>query len=105
MTRNQMGIQVLRLLERYHVGAENAITSREIGRIFNLSARKVRSIISDLRTLGQPIGSSNDGYFYAETVDEVEQTISDLLGRIKKVINATDGLVTSQKLFREDEIS
>ena len=97
--------ELLSLLKNGYVGAENYITSAEIEKALSINDRTVRNIINKLRTEGQPIGSNTDGYFYAQNVEEIEQTISCLLGRIKKVITATDGLVTSQRKFRITEES
>ncbi len=94
---------LLELLKNKHIGAENYITSAEIEEKLEIKGATVRQIINSLRSAGQPIGSNTDGYFFAQNVEEVEQTISGLLGRIKKVITATDGLVTSQKQFRTEE--
>ncbi|MFI3226633.1 MAG: hypothetical protein R3Y09_04390 [Clostridia bacterium] len=96
-------IELLALLQNYYVGAENYITSKEIEKRLQIQSRDVRKIVNSLRQAGEPIGSNIDGYFYAQNIEEVEQTISAMLGRIKKVIVATDGLVASQRKFRTEE--
>ena len=98
-------VELLDLLKNNYVGAENFITSTEIEKALSINDRTVRNIINRLRSEGQPIGSNTDGYFYAQNAAEIDQTISNLLGRIKKVITATDGLVTSQRKFRITEES
>lgn len=101
MTKYQeQKLNLLLVLSRAYLGAENYISNKELEKILNTDGRVIRKIVNALRCEGYPIGSNTDGYFYAQNVEEVEQTISQLLKRIKNVINATEGLVISQKAFR-----
>ena len=54
-------------LERYHLGANSAATSRELELTFGIKGIEVRHLVNRLRRDGVPIASSGSGYFYAAT--------------------------------------
>ncbi len=58
-------------LERYHLGASNAATSRELELTFGIKGIQVRHMVNALRREGVPIASSGDGYYFAATDQEV----------------------------------
>ena len=57
-------------LERYHLGANSAATSRELELTFGIKGIEVRHLVNRLRRDGVPIASSGSGYFYAATEQE-----------------------------------
>src|SRR5699024_7574084 len=69
-------------LERYHLGANSAATSRELELTFGIKGIEVRHLVNRLRRDGVPIASSGSGYFYAATEQEVRATIAHLTRRI-----------------------
>ena len=69
-------------LERYHSGASNAATSRELECAFGIKGKELRDAVNALRREGVPIASNGSGYFYAATEQEVRATIAHLTHRI-----------------------
>ena len=56
-------------LERYHSGASNAATSRELECAFGIKGKELRDAVNALRREGVPIASNGSGYFYADPPD------------------------------------
>lgn len=72
-------IILLRYLKDRHTGEENAVFSRELEYMLDMSGRDIRRIISALRKDGVPICSDyHKGYYYAEKQSEVERTLKGL---------------------------
>lgn len=72
---------VLNVLSR-HIGSGKGIAMRELEQQLDLSARKIRMHISDLRADGHAIcGTPEQGYFIAETAAELENTCEFLRSR------------------------
>lgn len=67
------------------VGEENSITATEFRPLFNISSREVRRIVHSLRVCGYPIGSSNKGYYLAQTKQELKGTINFLRSYIRQI--------------------
>lgn len=61
-------------LERYHSGASNAATSRELECAFGVKGKELRDTVNALRRESVPIASNGSGYFYAATEQEVRAT-------------------------------
>ena len=80
-------------LYHYHSGERNIISSRELEATFRIRGSELRRMINHLRADGIPICSTDKGYFYAETNEELERTIRQLQSRIKKIARAEHGLV------------
>ena len=79
-------------LKRYHLGEENAVTSRELEAAFNIRGKNLRNLINTLRRSGVPVASNARGYFYAATAQEVRDTIAHMSHRIIGIARAIDGL-------------
>lgn len=71
-------------LERYHSGASNAATSRELECAFGIKGKELRDAVNALRREGVPIASNGSGYFYAATEQEVRATIAHLTHRDRR---------------------
>ena len=69
---------VLNYLKGNHRGEEQAVSSKELEQLFSLEGRSVRRIISALRQEGHPICSSQKGYYYAASQQEINETIARL---------------------------
>ena len=82
-------------LEKYCKGQENAVSSKTLEAVFYLKNRDIRYIINRLRSNGKAICSDQKGYYYAETKDDVNRTISQLNNRIVKITKAKNGLENS----------
>ena len=95
---NQSG-DVLSYLRDKHTGARNFVTSAVIESIFGISGVTLRQIVNKLRCDGQPVCSDVNGYFYAENRGEINNTVTQLLGRTKKISDAAQGLVLSHQIF------
>ncbi len=80
-------------LEQSHRGEGNAISSRELERIFHLKGADVRRMVNLLRSESKPICSNAMGYFYAADMTELRQTISQLNGRVQMIERARNGLM------------
>ena len=91
-------------LERYHLGASNAATSRELERdLWHQGHRGAPSWSIGLRRDGVPIASSGSGYFYAATEQEVRATIAHLTRRIGGIAAAIRGLNRSLERFDTEQ--
>ena len=88
-------------LREKHTGAENFVTSRVIENAFGMNGATLRQIINKLRCNGQPVCSDVNGYFYAKNRNEINNTLSQLLGRTKKINEAAAGLVLSHQIFHD----
>ena len=86
-------------LERYHLGASNAATSRELEIVFSVKGIEIRQVVNALRREGIPIASSGAGYFFAETEQEVRDTIAHLTHRISGISAAIRGLNHATERF------
>ena len=86
-------------LERYHSGASNAATSRELECAFGIKGKELRDAVNALRREGVPIASNGSGYFYAATEQEVRATIAHLTHRIGGIAAAIRGLTRSLDVF------
>lgn len=75
-----------RYLKDRHTGAENAVFSRELEYMLDMSGRDIRRVISALRKDGVPICSDyHKGYYYAEKQSEIEHTLKGLGEHIEGV--------------------
>ena len=82
---------------REHLGKENQIKAREIADMIESTENdrtvysKTRKIITGLIEEGYPIGSSNKGYFWLETKEELEETIIQELALEKDDFEVING--------------
>ena len=74
--------QMLRLLKKYHWGRARAVPLNTLAKELATSTRKVRKIKNYLVIEeGQPIGSTADGYFYAESREELSHFVAEYMAR------------------------
>jgi len=72
-------IILARYLKDRHSGEDNAVFSRELEYMLDMSGRDIRRVISALRKDGVPICSDfHKGYYYAEKQSEIERTLKGL---------------------------
>mgnify|MGYP003457154528 FL=1 len=88
-------------LKEYHTGERNIISSRELEISFQIRGPELRNVINAQRGQGYPICSTDRGYFYAETEEELQRTIRQLRSRIKKVAHAERGLTKALEQFSD----
>ncbi len=77
-------------LKGEHQGKSKAVHSRELERLFSIDSRSMQRVIHYLRKQGHPICSSEIGYFYAETQQEINETVrrmNTLMRSISKTCN------------------
>lgn len=89
-------------LRKNHTGREQAVYSRELQRLFCIDGRNLRRKISSLRQDGFPICSDENGYYYADSQKEINDTVARLNELVTKVSNARTGLLYSSVLSTED---
>jgi len=75
-----------------HRGRDNAVHSKAIEKDLGLSNRSVRTYISSLRKAGEPICSSEKGYWIASSPQEINGTVKRLGVFSREVDNARTGL-------------
>ena len=83
---------VLEYLKEYHSDEKNALKGREICTLFNVTSKQVRNIVNDLRQNGEPICSSNYGYWYSKDPEDLEATIARLSAQVVNMEKAIEGL-------------
>lgn len=82
-------------------GESNRITSAEISQLTSMKGSTIRKIVNNSRANFVPIASDENGYFIAETPDELDHTIAQINSRIHKMIQAREGLKKAQRLMME----
>ena len=97
-----MDEQVIEYLMKYRVGEANAVTSRELERIFHLRGAEVRKLVNRLRRKGFPVCSYAQGYYYAETEEELTHTVRQLLSRSREITAAAIGMMKAFPQYRND---
>lgn len=88
-----MKTRVLALLKATAIGGHNAVKAPKIRDYTGIGDSKLRAIVNQLRTEGHPICSDSRGYFYAQSSDEVKQSIRSLSNRADNIGLAIDGLI------------
>ena len=74
-----------KILSALREGEENAISLCEMQRITGLDNRSTRLIIESLRREGYVIISSNKGYYFPKTLDEISHYINKESKRAKSI--------------------
>lgn len=65
-----------------HVGVDNAISAKELSEKFNISERKLREYVSEMRRsneLEKLVMAGNNGYFICTDADEFNRAVHRLL--------------------------
>ena len=86
-------------LEIFHSGEQYAATSRELESAFDVKGAALRKQINALRREGVPIASGDNGYYSAETEQEIRRTIAHMKHRISGISTAIRGLEKSLEHF------
>lgn len=92
MVLNELEKDIAVYLERHCLGKDRALLSRELEFKFSTTHTTIKLTVNHLRSEGVPICSSANGYYYAETEEDVLSTIRQLRGRIEKISCAERGL-------------
>jgi hypothetical protein len=96
--RYKQSEDILSYLRNRHTGAENFVTCAVIENVFGVSGVTVRWIVNKPRCDGQPVCSDVNGYFYAKNRNEINNTVTQLLSRTKKINDAARGLALSHQI-------
>lgn len=88
-------------LRKYHTGRSKAVYSCELERLFSLDGRTLRRKISSLRQDGFPICSDETGYYYAETQEEINDTVCRLNSLVLRISNARTGMLYASVMSNE----
>ena len=85
--------RLLEYLKLNHTGKEKAVSSKDLERLFSLNGRTIRKKINKIRQDGKPVCSDQNGYYYAETQEDINKTIRWLNDLVTGVSNARTGLL------------
>lgn len=83
---------ILEYLKEFHSAESQAVKSREIRTLFNLTDKQVRNVVSQLRQDGKPVCSSSCGYWYSEDPDDIGRTIHRLDAQVENMSISIIGL-------------
>ena len=90
------------LLKKYHTGMERSISGRELELALGINRNTIQKQIHKLRMEGVPICSSNAGYFYAETRQELTETASRFNQRIRTMVQTENQLLNTMPDEKEE---
>lgn len=85
-------LTILAYIAKNAKGPEKAKTASDIQDATGVRPPQLRAIVNTLRKEGYPIGSGQDGYFYARSYRELLPTIDHLNGRVSAINEALGGL-------------
>ena len=77
------------------VKKDGPVRSKIIEEALDLRGVEVRAMVNFLRKRGYPIGSSSKGYWYAQNMDEISDTIKHLYQRKTSIQSVISGLENS----------
>lgn len=94
---------IIDYLMEYHNTEKKAINSRSLCELFNLHSKQVRSLVSVMRQNGEPVCSSNNGYWYSTEIENIDRTIKRLAEQVKNMNRAIEGLNKAKERVIEYE--
>ena len=84
--------QILDYIKRWHRGRQRAITYKELAKVLRINERELRNVIASLVTKGEPIGASQEGYFWITSEEEYQIARAEIISRIDKLRQRLEGL-------------
>ena len=84
--------QILDYIRRWHRGRQRAITYKELAKVLRINERELRNVIASLVTKGEPIGASQEGYFWITSEEEYQIARAEIISRIDKLRQRLEGL-------------
>jgi hypothetical protein len=84
--------QILNYIKHFHRGRQRAITYKELAKVLRINERELRNVIASLVTKGEPIGASQEGYFWITSNDEYQIARAEIISRIDKLRQRLNGL-------------
>lgn len=91
--------ELLHYLKKHCPGRENAISGKQLKKMFRVREAELRKMVHNLRVEGIPVCSDRTGYFYPRTGGEVLATILQLQRMEAGIGKAIQGLVRSLDAF------
>jgi hypothetical protein len=85
-------VRILEVIKKHSM--DDKIKSPALASIFNIPETQLRTYVNWLRVERHPIGSDNGGYYYAQSFDELNHTIRQMLSRSRAIIKAANGLIS-----------
>lgn len=79
-------------LKECYTTEDTAISAKDLGDLYNITKRGVRSVVTTLRQEGYPICSSNKGYWYSTNIADIEKTAKRLEAQAVNMVKAVKGL-------------
>lgn len=77
--------KILYYLKKHCTGISHAISKNSLASLFSISDRELRQVKRNIvLTMDARVGSTEDGYFYAENDNEVWRFRGEYLSRIRK---------------------
>ena len=89
------------ILKQYHTGMDQSITGKELELKLGIRKDTVQKLVRQLREDGVPICSSADGYFYAETRQELTETAARFNKQITTMMKTQKRLLDTTPDGRE----
>lgn len=93
---------IVAYLRDYHNTEFTAIKGRDLCTLFNLHSKQIRNIVGELRQSGEPICSSNCGYWYSTNVEDLDRTIGRLSAQVKNMNLSVDGLYRAREAIKNE---
>ena len=84
--------ELLEYIKYYHKEESEAVKSRELRSLFNLTDKQVRNVVSQLRQNGEPVCSSSAGYWYSTDPADIEKTLHRLEAQVENMRISIAGL-------------
>lgn len=84
--------ELLEYLQDHHATELRAVGARELSTLFNTTQRGLRAMVTELRKQGNPVCSSNHGYWYSEDPEDIGKTVARLEAQVDKMEQAVNGL-------------
>ena len=92
--------ELLHYLKKHCLGRENAISGKQLKKMFRVREAELRKMVHNLRVEGIPICSDRTGYFYPTNAWDVITTIGHLRRMRDGVDASIHGLEGSMGAFR-----
>lgn len=73
-------------------GEKNAISNKQVAVLAKCTPREIRRLVEQARQEGEPICSCDNGYFIAETADELRRMLRKHYHQINTMIATAKGL-------------
>ena len=89
-------------------GADHPRSMKEVARVTNMDARKVRLIVTSLAARSYPIGGNHHkptGYFWATNDEELELAIRPIASQVKELQRRLAGLRWSNKISKDEALA